>query len=486
MKATGHVKSEQRLSGRLPLMVGSGPSVPDQMARFGFRAMPVIGDTQPFVNDSTGAEAEWVRTGDGLAWLDYREVSSEEEQSLFRSLPRLRIDEVWDHLHAVDPIQRRLGLRQAGLLVDDTLAERVVELTQDPDPLVAEDAKALCREVYGGRLSTPQDAYRAFDATLDAHDRRQVLRWLMQDQAESNAAIEAVLQAALIDPDWEVRASALIGVARFRAVSLAESVATCPLPRVSRLGPVKLDRQMLFAVKQAVLWSLTDEALPETPPEGVKPWRWWHIRRLVLGLPPSVFDHAFLLLHSLTTPLPAAPRPAMLPAGVEETSTGYRLIDSDIELSWVPSLPHWLGDEGLANNPPRRETLEGFFIARDVIRQAEAPLVTDSASLQHHLETLSRRSGAQLLLPTPTQWESAARGPDGRRFPWGIGYESTWFWRASPWGLVNLFGQKPCWCTSNRVAGDERVSSVAGAFRSAHQAERATLRPIIQLSSCTD
>ncbi len=470
-----------RVEGRLPLRARADQQVLDALAQFGFQPLERVGDTTPFAREGDGAELEWIQDERGLAWLDYRELPHIQEETLFRSMPRLTLAEIEENLQAAQPNQRRLGLRQAGLLVDDTLAERVVELTQDPDPLVAEDAKALCREVYGGRLSTPQDAYRAFDATLDAHDRRQVLRWLMQDQAESNAAIEAVLQAALIDPDWEVRASALIGVARFRVVSLAESVATCPLPRVSRLGPVKLDRQMLFAVKQAVLWSLTDEALPETPPEGVKPWRWWHIRRLVLGLPPSVFDHAFLLLYSLTTPLPAAPRPAMLPAGVEETSTGYRLIDSDIELSWVPSLPHWLGDEGLANNPPRRETLEGFFIARDVIRQAEAPLVTDSASLQHHLETLSRRSGAQLLLPTPTQWESAARGPDGRRFPWGIGYESTWFWRASPWGVLNLFGEQPCWCGSNQVAGHEKVITVAAAVRSAHHAEHAALRPVVTL-----
>jgi hypothetical protein len=481
MKATGHVKSEQRLFGRLPLTVGSGPGVPDQMARFGFHALPVVGDTQPFVNDSTGAEAEWVRTGDGLAWLDYREVSSEEEQNLFRSLPRLRIDEVRDHLHAVDPIERRLGLRQAGLLVDDTLAERVVELTQDPDPSVAEDAKALCHQVYGGRLSTPQDAYRAFDATLDAHDRRQVLRWLMQDQRESNAAIEAVLQAALIDPDWEVRATAMIGVARFRSVQLTEQVATSPLPRVSRLGPVKLDRQMLFAIKQAVLWSFAGETLPDTPPEGTKPWRWWHIRRLVLGLPPTALDHAFVLVHSLTTPLPAAPQPTTLPAGVEETSTGYRLLASDIELAWVPPLPHWLGDEGLADNPLRRETPEGFFITRDRVRQGEVPLLTDNAGVHRHLETLSRQSGAQLFLPTPTQWETAARGPDGRRFPWGIGYESTWFWRASPWGVLNLFGEQPCWCGSNQVAGHEKVSTVATAVRSAHQAEHAALRPVVTL-----
>jgi hypothetical protein len=49
----------------------------------------------------------------------------------------------------VDPIQR--SLRQAGPLVDDTLAERVVELTQDPDPLVVEDAKALCHDSPFGR-----------------------------------------------------------------------------------------------------------------------------------------------------------------------------------------------------------------------------------------------------------------------------------------------------------------------------------------------
>ncbi len=468
-----------RLGGRIPLREGTQEQVWEALAGFGFDRLEQVGDTTPFSREQDAAEAELIQDGRGLAWLDYREVPAAEEQHLFSSLPRLKVREIAGNLQSQDAARRRLGLRQAGLLIDDSLAEQVVALTRDSDPLVAEDAKALCRDVYGGRLSTPEDAYQAFDATLDAHDRRQVLRWMMYDQEASNAAIEAVLQAALVDPDWEVRASALIAVARFRVLQLTEQVAACPLPRVSRLGPVRLDRQMLYAVKQAVLWSFSGESLEQSPPDGIKPWRWWHIRRLVLGLPPADRDHAFLLVHSLTTPLPAAPRPAVLPPGVEETSTGFRLSDSDMELAWVPPLPHWLGDEGIETNPLRRYTPDGFFITRDPVRQGETPLLTDYAAAQQQLQALGMQVGARLSLPTVAQWEATARGPDGRRFPWGNGHDATWFWRASPWGLLNLYGEPPCWCESRQLAGGERVTSVAAAIRRAEVDDRASLRPVV-------
>ncbi len=471
--------AETGLSGRIPLHVHSGQDVPALMLEFGFQALPEVGDTTPFSHAAGEAEAEWVRTDQGLAWLDYREMPGALLDALWRSLPRLTANDVLARLQSTDAQARRLGLRQAGQVQDDRIIEAILALREDADPLVAEDATALCSELLGQRLASPQDAYHAFDATLDGHDRRQVLRWMLADQSEPNEAVQAVVQAALEDPDWEVRATALIACARFGLLPLAEHVSRCSLPTVSRLGPVKLDRDMLFAIKQAVLWSFMKEPLPETAPGSLKPWRWWHIRRLVLGLPPAREDHAFLLVHALATPQPVVPTPERLPAGVEETATGYRLAGTDLALAWVPPVPHWLGDEGLPENPLRQQAQPGFFIARDVLRRGDEPELLAVNGAEGRLVELGLESGAHLGMPSAAQWEAAARGTDGRRFPWGNGYEAGWMWRGSPWGLLGLFGESPCHCLEGRLAGGEKVVSIAQAVLPGTSGAKAALRPVV-------
>lgn len=472
-----------RQSGRIPLRPGQPDAVRAAMSRVGFMPLPAVGDTTPFQRESDMAEAEWVQAAPDLHWLDFRDLPAGEVETLFQALPRLSVAEVLGHLRDDHAEVRLQGLREAGLLQADELADAVVALTRDPNPQVAADAKALLAEVSGIARGTPAAAYRAFDTTLDAHDRRQVIRWLLHDAHDANQAVRAVVAAALADPDWEVRASAIIAVARFRLLDLAEQLAACPLPKVSRLGPKKLDRDMLFAIKQAALWCFAGETLPETPPEELKPWRWWHIRRLVMGLPPAEVDHAFLLVHALTQPLAMGEPPLALPRGVEDSPNGYRLVDTDIELAWVPPVPHWLGDEGVEGNPPKQATEAGFFIWRDVWRGAGGAHVVTYDQVEVQLSRWRQATGADLILPTGAQWEMAARGADARRFPWGNGYEGDWWLRASPWGLFNLFGEPPCWCRDGErwhVAGGEKVLPVAEALAEPAFGQEATLRPVVR------
>ena len=140
----------------------------------------------------------------------------------------------------------------------------------------------------------------------DAQQRCQVLRWLAHDNARSNPDIDAALRSALIDPDWEVRATAIIAAARLQATNVGLAVRQVALPKTSREagGLDATDRRILVALRDAAVAMLGGKPAPEplAGPPVTREEQWAHLTRCLLGLPVSVHDRTFHLIQALATP----------------------------------------------------------------------------------------------------------------------------------------------------------------------------------------
>ncbi len=158
----------------------------------------------------------------------------------------------------------------------------------------------------------------------------------------------------------------------------------------------------------------------------------------------------------------------------------------ELEMIWIPPGSCYLGDD------KRKVTLPGFSLARHPVTNSqfarfldetgyEPPAAhTDNDLYLHHWSNAGIRNGqenhpvvyvsyldalaycrwADLTLPTEWMWEKAARGADGRRYPWGeerpfnlaqVRERGTCavgsFPRVrSPYGCEDLVGNVSEWC----------------------------------------
>ena len=190
-----------------------------------------------------------------------------------------------------------------------------------------------------------------------------------------------------------------------------------------------------------------------------------------------------------------------------------------IELCWVSPQPHILGGDHLQCEHPgtpaciREHTPEGgFFIARRPLsataalqlglgpfprkspsdpalaaRLAETPDPPLALTYDEALslcENISARLGVAVTLPTADELECAARGTDGRRFPWGNGLEKVDGRVRSPHGVERFATPIAQWTTNY---DDHRVPLVLGGPLSPHCAGRSpslalnAVRPVVRV-----
>ena len=363
----------------------------------------------------------------------------------------------------------------------------------------------------------------AFKDLGDARMRRQIVRWLGRDYQEANPKILETLQSALADADWEVRASAILVSARIRAKPLRSVVRETVLPSAQQHGLTERDIRVLVASR-----IIASESLASADPDDMDRAQVIlrqlsdaprHLVRSALGLSVEQRDAAWLLLHSLATPNELAdPLPDPLPAGLT-LRDGSAWLAGVVELCWVSPQPHLLGGDHLKLEPhgaardPREHTPNGgFFIARRPLSAAAAlqvglgpfpaltlsdaalaarladtpdpPLVVTHDEALTLCEQISARTGAVVSLPTADELECAARGTDGRRYPWGNGLERVDPRVRSPHGIERFAAPVAQWTASR---DDDRVPLVMGGAHSPHCAGRSpslavnAVRPVVRV-----
>ncbi len=112
-------------------------------------------------------------------------------------------------------------------------------------------------------------------------------------------------------------------------------------------------------------------------------------------------------------------------------------------------------------------------------REGHPVVLVDRSDANAYAQWLSLRTGQRWRLPTEEEWEKAARGTDGRRFPWGEQYDAhrlnsadagpldtmpvgSFPQGASPFGLLDAAGQVYEWTAT--MDGTERAIVKGGAW----------------------
>jgi formylglycine-generating enzyme required for sulfatase activity len=175
----------------------------------------------------------------------------------------------------------------------------------------------------------------------------------------------------------------------------------------------------------------------------------------------------------------------LLPAAVPPSAGSIKINPQDgAEMVYVPAGPFLMGDDDREDNKRHTVTLSGYYIYKNLVTvgmyrrycEATGKVMPDPPRWgwkdDHPMvkmtwdEAKAYCEWAGGKLPTEAQWEKAARGTDGRKYPWGDEFDQSKLWAskaefrdagstapvgsfpagASPYGVLDMAGNAWQWC----------------------------------------
>jgi formylglycine-generating enzyme required for sulfatase activity len=174
------------------------------------------------------------------------------------------------------------------------------------------------------------------------------------------------------------------------------------------------------------------------------------------------------------------------------TAPSQRLMINPVdgaEMIWIPEGEFLMGDDDQHDNPRRTVKLAGYWMYKNVVtvgmyklfslqtgsKMPRAPYLNHLTMSDHRWrgddhpivnvswnEAQAYCRWAGVSLPSEAQWEKAARGTDGRRFPWGDTFDASELccscdmmrrgttavgkYNISPYGCTDMAGNVSEWC----------------------------------------
>ena len=178
----------------------------------------------------------------------------------------------------------------------------------------------------------------------------------------------------------------------------------------------------------------------------------------------------------------------VVPPPVNDSAKTKRNDKDGAEMMLIPAGEFAMGDSDQSDNPPHKVRLSAYYIYKNLVTvgqyekfcsamgktMPDAPDFNKEWSKKDHpIVNISWEDAkaycdwADVQLPTEAQWEKAARGTEGRKFPWGDTFDTSKLWCSmakvgdaggtasvnrsdrlgkSPYGVLDMAGNAWQWC----------------------------------------